>query len=148
MVRYSNLTKVQFSFYVFDQTSKIAAYCWYGSDADSAKFEDAILNGKLHIHQAGVGTQAGSLLLEKPLDLKQLNGTKCSLSLTGKGSSDKGSATLFMNKAPENRAHAMHLLFPILADFNFGPAKSDGRIFEVDIVKTSVPKLPDHYRHQ
>jgi hypothetical protein len=143
VIKYSNLTDIQFSFYVYDQDSKSAAYCWYGSDtADKDKFGEADLNNKFFKHQAGVGNQIGSVLLEKPLNFKQLERTKCFFTLTGHGATDKGVATLFRDKAP-----LIHLSFPILADFDLtdARAKSSGQITQVKIEKTSVPKLPARY---
>jgi len=47
-----------------------------------------------------------------------------------------------MNKAP-----AIHLVIPILADFNFGLAQSNGSIYVVEIAKTSVPEFPSKFKH-
>ena len=143
VIKYSNVTDIQFSFYIYDQDSKSAAYCWYASDiADEHEFDEAELNTTLFRHQAGLGNQIGSVLLEKPLNFKQLESTKCSFTLTGHGSSNKGVATLFREKAP-----LIHLSFPILADFDLTDkrAKSSGQITRVKIEKTSVPTLPAHY---
>jgi hypothetical protein len=142
MVKYSGVTDTNFSFYIFDPKSKAAAYCWYGSKPDSKKFAEADLQGKIIRHQAGLGTQIMPLLLQKPLDFKHIQGTVCSLSLSGKGRSDPGSADLLMNKAP-----AIHLVFPILADFQYGPAQSNGWIGEVKTAQTSVPELPAYFKH-
>jgi len=142
MVKYSGLTSTYFSFYIYDLKSNVAAYCWYSSTIDSAKFEVANLHGKIVRHQAGVGNQVAPFIRQKPLDFKHIKGTVCSLSLTGKGSSDRGSADLLMNKAP-----AIHLVFPIVADFNYGPAQSNGSIYEVEIAKTSAPEFPSKFKH-
>lgn len=141
MVQYSGLTDTHFSFYVYDKNSGVAAYCWYVSKIDSAKFEAANLRGKVIRHQVGLGNQVVPFLPPKPLDFKQIQGTACSLSLAG-GPSMRGSAELLMNKAP-----AMHLVFPMVADFSYSrTTQSKGSILEVDVVKTSAPELPARFR--
>jgi hypothetical protein len=144
IIQYSGLTNVQFSFYIHDQSSKTAAYCWYGSDFDSAKLEAAVAQNKVNRHQIGVGNQVVPLALPKPLDFKTLRGSACSFSLTGQGSTSRGLADLSM-KSP-----AIHLVFPILADFTYGGAaaraQTNGTISQVDTVKTSAPDLPAGYR--
>jgi hypothetical protein len=142
IISYSGLNDTQFSFYVYDPHARVAAYCWYSSDVDAKKLEEANLQSKIVRHQIGFGTQIVPLGLQKPLDLHHLEGTVCSLSLNGSGTAP-GTADLLINKAP-----AIHLIFPVTADFSYRSQakKSEGKIGLVKVVKTSTPELPAAYR--
>lgn len=144
-VKYSNLTSVYFDFFIHDEKSLLATYCWYGSDiVDSKKFEDAQFNNKVHRHQAGIAASfkgrliTTPLLLQKPLDSSRLKGAICSLSMAHEGNDESGTATLFLHKPP-----AVQLVFSILADFNNVPAEpTNGSIQWVQMEKTSHPMVP------
>jgi hypothetical protein len=131
----NNQKRVSFSFYVFDQKSKIVAYCWFTADGSDQLAE----SDRNSIRQVGVGGRPGQASLTKPLDLVHLEKTKWTLTIAkNPDDANAGTATLLLDK------DAVMLEFPIVASFEL-PLKSHGIVFFTKTEKTSTPKFPKEF---